>query len=217
MADKKRKLVCQKVYVDSDGKDLGRSASPDADELQFRFYADGDESGKPSGDVLHVRAADVPGFSADLSRTAICALWHGLAQKVGDRYADSSDPDATPFDVASAQWENIANGVWVEEGKGGGPRITMLFIAFARAMIKAGKLGDAKTEDDLSDEQKAALMAHLTDDDPKVAAEKKAKVAAVAQVEAELRALKIEREKAKLAEAKAKAKDGDSGLDAFSA
>jgi len=182
-----RKNVCKKVYLNKDGEELGRSASADAHELQFRFYADGDESGNPTGDVLSVKRDD---FNSEV---IYCAGWHGLAQKLGDKFADSNRPDLTPYDLVMEQYDALCEGIWVAEGESAGPRTTMLLDAVIEALVAAGGIPGADSVEEVTDEQRATLAAKLKGADAKTTKDIRAEVAKDPRVAAVLRRMEAER------------------------
>jgi hypothetical protein len=121
-AKTKRATVAKKVHI-SDGKER-RSAHVGEEELQFQFA---------TGETLSITRDSVP----DDMWTV--AGWHGIAQKIGDTYADAKKKGLVAFDEAEAMLENIANGIWVTESQSTGPRIGLLVEAICAALAKAGK------------------------------------------------------------------------------
>ena len=122
------KKTVSKTYTYSDG-DTGRSAKPGCMALTLTF-GEGDDAPKI--------VVDASKFSDEVRH---CATYHGLSQKIGDSYASLKDDDSR-YEAASAMVEHLMTGVWVAEGEGAGPRITLLVEAIMRAAKVAGKKAD---------------------------------------------------------------------------
>lgn len=118
MAEAKAK----KSYFLVDGTEV-RSATPDAVRLTFAFA---------NGDKLDV---DPSKLNDEVRK---CAMFHGLAQKIGDSYAGSKTPDEAS-EEASALWERLEAGEWIAEREAAGPRISLILAAIVRARADAGK------------------------------------------------------------------------------
>lgn len=118
MAEAKAK----KSYFLSDGTEV-RSATPEAVRLTFAFA---------NGDKLDVD----PSKLSDNVRK--CAMFHGLAQKIGDSYAGSKTPDEAS-EEASSLWERLEAGEWIAERESAGPRISLILAAVVKARADAGK------------------------------------------------------------------------------
>lgn len=118
MAEAKAK----KSYFLADGTEV-RSATPDAVRLTFAFA---------NGDKLDV---DPSKLNDDVRK---CAMFHGLAQKIGDSYAGSKTPDEAS-EEASSLWERLEAGEWIAERESAGPRISLILAAIVKARADAGK------------------------------------------------------------------------------
>lgn len=111
-----------KKYYLSDGTEQ-RSASADVVRLTFNFA---------NGDKLDV---DPSKLNDDVRK---CAMFHGLAQKIGDSYAGSKTPDEAS-EEASSLWERLEAGEWIAERESAGPRISLILAAIVKARADAGK------------------------------------------------------------------------------
>lgn len=118
MAEAKAK----KSYFLQDGTEV-RSASPEAVRLQFSFA---------NGDTLNVDPSKLS------EQVRYCAMFHGLAQKIGDSYAGSKTPDEAS-EEASSLWERLEAGEWIAERESAGPRISLILAAIVKARADAGK------------------------------------------------------------------------------
>lgn len=123
--------IVEKVYVRRDGTE-SRSATSDADRLEFRFA---------NGKTLVVDPEDFPGD------VRAAAMWHGLSQKIGDSFAGADgDPDFA-WSNAQAMVEQLNAGDWVtkREGTGG-----MLAKAIAEVtgndLAEVARMLQAKTD-----------------------------------------------------------------------
>lgn len=116
----KRGSQAVKTYVQADGTE-GRSATPEAQAVKFNF-ADG-------GEPVVISPNDLP------RNIQVCAMFHGISQKLGDSYAGSDDPRES-FD---AMLERLKAGEWVTTAKAEGPRVSLLVEAISNALRKAGK------------------------------------------------------------------------------
>lgn len=84
----------------------------------------------------------------------------GVAQKIGDSYADSDD--GTPYENALAMHQQLMDGVWAQRG-GGGERLSLLI----RALVEVTKQPEETVRtylEGLTAEQRKSLP-----DDPQVA------------------------------------------------
>lgn len=84
----------------------------------------------------------------------------GVAQKVGDSYADSDD--GTPEENARAMHQQLMDGIWAQRG-GGGERLSLLI----RALVEVTKQAEEAVRtwlDGLTKEQRQSLP-----DDPQIA------------------------------------------------
>ena len=113
-----RAKTADKVYVDGEGNE-SRHAGPDIQALEFRF---------PNGHAVKV-TLDKVGKNCQKA-----AMWHGLAQKIGDSYSGKSGDDA--IEAAEGMFENMTNDTWVA-AKEGGPRVSILAEAIVRAKQEA--------------------------------------------------------------------------------
>lgn len=118
MAEAKAK----KSYFLQDGTET-RSASPEAVRLSFAFS---------NGDRLDVDPSKLS------ESVRYCAMFHGLAQKIGDSYAGSKTPDEAS-EEASALLERLEAGEWIAERESAGPRISLILAAIVKARVDAGK------------------------------------------------------------------------------
>ena len=142
----KKQAVAKKVHIDSEGKE-SRSASAAEKELQIRFL---ESDGKTVGKVLSIERDTL---SADMW---FAAGWHGLAQKLGDTYADAKKKGLVPFDEAEAMLEQIVAGNWVAESLSTGPRIGLLVEAVMAAKAEAGQdCDEAELKGKLADKEYA--------------------------------------------------------------
>jgi hypothetical protein len=111
-----------KKYVNAAGEET-RSAHEGATALVFTFA---------NGDVLSVDASKLP------QPVQVAAMWHGLAQKIGDAYASAKSAEDAA-DAATALYERLEAGDWVAEREAAGPRISLILQAIVRTLEKAGK------------------------------------------------------------------------------
>lgn len=118
MAEAKAK----KSYYLQDGTEV-RSASPEAVRLTFAFA---------NGDRLDVDPSKLS------EQVRYCAMFHGLAQKIGDSYAGSKTPDEAS-EEASSLYERLEAGEWIAEREAAGPRISLILAAVVKARADAGK------------------------------------------------------------------------------
>lgn len=118
MAEAKAK----KSYYLQDGTEV-RSATPEAVRLQFTFA---------NGDRLDVDPSKLS------EQVRYCAMFHGLAQKIGDSYAGSKTPDEAS-EEAMALYERLESGEWIAERESAGPRISLILAAVVKARADAGK------------------------------------------------------------------------------
>ena len=145
MVDTKRASICKKVYINSDGKETAH-ASPDAESLEFRFE---------SGETIVVELDSI----ADNCRRA--ATWHGISQKLGDKYAGKSVDEA--HNEVATLLERLQQGDWIKAREAGaGPRPSVLVDAVVAALEENGETVDA--------ERRARIKAKLADPDEKAAA-----------------------------------------------
>lgn len=92
---------------------------------------------------------------------------HGIAQKVGDSYAGvggETDPEKAAIDAITATLEQIRKGEWRVAATGGGPRVTQLAKALARAAgqtVEAAVAILVEKEDTLSEAEYKAFTASL--------------------------------------------------------
>lgn len=112
----------RKSYFLKDGTEV-RSATSEAVRLQFTF-ANGDKL-----DVDPTRLSESVRY---------CAMFHGLAQKIGDSYAGSKTPDEAS-EEASSLFERLEAGEWIAERESAGPRISLILAAVVKARADAGK------------------------------------------------------------------------------
>ncbi len=118
MAEAKAK----KSYFLNDGTEV-RSATPEAVRLTFSFA---------NGDRLDVDPTKLN------EQVRYCAMFHGLAQKIGDSYAGSKTPDEAS-EEATSLWERLEAGEWIAEREAAGPRISLILAAVVKARADAGK------------------------------------------------------------------------------
>lgn len=118
MAEAKAK----KSYYLQDGTEV-RSATPEAVRLQFTFA---------NGDRLDVDPSKLS------EQVRYCAMFHGLAQKIGDSYAGSKTPDEASEEAMSL-YERLESGEWIAERESAGPRISLILAAVVKARADAGK------------------------------------------------------------------------------
>ena len=140
MADK-RQSICKKVYINSDGKETAH-ASPDADSLEFRFE---------SGETIVVELDSI----ADNCRRA--ATWHGISQKLGDKYAGKSVDEA--HEEVATLLERLQQGDWIKAREGAGPRPSVLVDAVVAALEENGETVDS--------DRRAKIKAQLADSEKK--------------------------------------------------
>jgi hypothetical protein len=174
MVDTKRASICKKVYINSDGKETAH-ASPDADSLEFRFE---------SGETIVVELDSI----ADNCRRA--ATWHGISQKLGDKYAGKSADEA--HDEVATLLERLQQGDWIKSREGAGPRPSYLVDAIVAALEENGEVVDAERRATIQTalvpkEAKAKAMANplFKSHYERIKAEKAAERAAVAAQSAE--------------------------------
>lgn len=118
MAEAKAK----KSYFLQDGTEV-RSATPEAVRLSFAFA---------NGDKLDCDPSKLS------ESVRYCAMFHGLAQKIGDSYAGSKTADEAS-EEASSLWERLEAGEWIAERESAGPRISLILAAIVKARADAGK------------------------------------------------------------------------------
>ena len=112
----------KKFYIAANG-DESRSASADAQVLRFAFS---------DGTNLEVDPAKLP---ESIRR---CAMFHGLAQKIGDSYAATKSVEEAA-ENAMALYERLEAGEWVGERESAGPRISLVLLAIVRVKEQAGQ------------------------------------------------------------------------------
>lgn len=122
MECKMAEAKAKKSYFLSDGTEV-RSAQPEAVRLTFAFANGGKLDVDPSKLSESVR---------------YCAMFHGLAQKIGDSYAGSKTADEAE-EEASSLWERLEAGEWIAEREAAGPRISLILAAIVKARADAGK------------------------------------------------------------------------------
>ena len=131
MADEtttKKTGVCRKVYVSKDGTET-RSATPNAERLEFRFT-----NGNTHAVVLKDHGPVV----------ATCLGWFGISEKYGNAYAGAKgDADAGEELFLSMQ-EQLKGGTWVERAEGLGPRPSLIADAIIAALENSGETVDDK-------------------------------------------------------------------------
>ncbi len=167
MAERKTTLV-RKSYRFDDGT-TGRSAKPTWKDLVFEILAPTKDE-NDNAVVLETISVARDQFPADL---LVCAMGHGLSQKIGDDLAGiaskaaKEEPPFQPdpvrgyadyaYDRIAAMVENLVAGVWVEEGEGSSSAtsVTILFEAIERVLVKAGK--------DITDANRAERREKLKD------------------------------------------------------
>lgn len=178
---KEFKGVSRKIHIDADGKE-GRSAVAGETGLRFEFK---------DGRKFTVTRKDFTNEVWD------AAAWHGMAQKLGDSYADCKKSGEDPYDEADKMLEQLKVGNWIVGARSTGPRIGLLVEAIVAAKTKAGLKFD-----------ESAIAEKMKDKD----AAKSARANAAVDVEYK----RIERERAaereEAAQTKAKAAGG-AGLD----
>lgn len=127
----------------------------DAGTVRFDFLGKPDADGKrPVVNSITVRPSDFP---AEIQKRF---LLNGVAQKLGDSYADSED--GTPFENVKALIDQLMGGTWAARGEGG-QRTSYLLRAVMEA-TGADEEQVRKTLDSLSNEDKKKLSS-----DPAVA------------------------------------------------
>jgi hypothetical protein len=175
--------TCKKVYVAEDGTET-RSVQAGADRLEFRFVNGSTYTVKPDMVPDHIREA---------------AMWHGLSQKLGDAYGGRGK-DKTLDDKVGAFEEmlgQLQEGDWITAAEGGAPRVSLLGLAYFRAMRENGS--------DMTEAEALEAVKSWPDDKKKAARN-------VAAIEAHIAAISAERaaERAAKAAEKAKAAQDDS-------
>ncbi len=129
MADEpttKKSGVCKKVYVAKDGTET-RSATPDAEKLEFRFT---------NGNVHAVTLADEP-KSIDT-----CLRWFGRSEKYGNAYANAKGSADDAEEMFLSMREQLVAGTWVERAEGLGPRPSLIADAIIAALVNSGETVD---------------------------------------------------------------------------
>lgn len=162
----KKQTICEKVYILKDGSEA-RSASGDVARLEFRFAND---------QIIAITEDDLN----DAVRRA--AMWHGLAQKIGDSYASAIDAEEAAEKAQAVRGQiSGETGQWTVRGGGGGSgKVTVLALAIAEVQgLDASDVEE--TLKAMDKEQKKQLRKH-----PRIAA-------VVARIEAERAAEKAQR------------------------
>lgn len=175
MADAKKSSVCKKVYVDANGEET-RSATQDADKLEFRF---------DNGNTHVVRLVD---HNPDIRS---CLGWFGISEKYGNAYAGAKgDADAAEELFLSMQ-EQLLGGTWVDRAEAG-PRPSLIADAIIAALEAAGQKVD--------DERRTSIREKVKDKDTREGALKDP------VIKAEYEAIKAKRAAERAKEAAKKAK-----------
>lgn len=127
--ESKRRSVASKTYIDAQGNE-SRHASPEAVTLRFTF----EESGK----VYDITLDEI----GEKCRAA--AMFHGLAQKLGDSYSGSKTGEEV-IENFETVLERLRNDDWVRvgEGAGAGTRPSLVADAIKAALEEAGEVVDA--------------------------------------------------------------------------
>lgn len=118
--------VCEKVYVDSEGKET-RSATATAERLEFRF----------SNGETH--AVELMEHNEEI-RT--CLGWFGISEKYGNAYAGSKGNVDDAEERFLSMQEQLTGGIWVERAEGVGPMPTLVVDAIAAAIEATGRTPD---------------------------------------------------------------------------
>ena len=139
----KRGAKCVKSYLQPEG-DPTRHATPETVGLRFSFADNVDV------DVTRENIGD---------GCLTAAMWHGLAQKLGDSYAGSKDPTDAREGEGNfmAVLELLQADEWVRERQAAGPRPSMILDAVCAALVAKGE--------EVSDERRAAAQEKLKDAD----------------------------------------------------
>ena len=116
-----------------------------SEQIAKKFYLakDGTRTKSPGIDTVGLEWAFANGQNAVIELSEFnqdvlaCAAWHGLSQKLGDKYAGMSASEA--FEAWSEQREALAgtNGRWLKERESAGPRIGIIAEALFR--VKSDK------------------------------------------------------------------------------
>lgn len=136
--------IARKWYINANGE-RAKSASPDAVALVWEFANAESRTVKLS----------------DFNQTVLqCAAWHGLSQKLGDKYAGKTAEEAV--ELFDEQLEAMAGdaGRWLKERESAGPRVGVIAEALHRVRPeKYATLAAAQAEvSGWSDEVRAAKL-----------------------------------------------------------
>ena len=136
------KRICKKWYRDADGKETRTpTGATVATVLKF-------ENGSDTVVVL----ADL---SAEIKTIATA---HGIAQKVGDSFAEADGNIDVAHGLADSMADRLNGGDWNLRGEGGA---SVTLLAQALAEVTTEPLADAITKvGDMSKEEKADLRKH---------------------------------------------------------
>lgn len=126
-----RGSLCTKSYIQKDGEELTKHATPETIGVQFK-WADGESTNVMFDDIG--------------KGCRIAGLAHGISQKLGDSYAGCKTPeDAREGDGNFLTvLELLQADNWVTQRKGAGPRPTMLLDAVVAALVANGEEVDAE-------------------------------------------------------------------------
>ena len=183
MAESKRRAIVKKSYLVPDG-DPVKSARPDATGLVFESLE--------TGETFTVNINDLP-----VDTTAICAMWHGASQKLGDVYADARKKGLDPIQEVKDLWERLCGGEWVTVAKAGGGSPSMLVDAILRVLASKGREETDELRDSVREKCKDADNRKRYHDDP--------------EIEAAYTEIQLEKAKERAAAAKKAAKGAESG------
>ncbi len=173
-AKPKKAAKCKKVYMvltgEGDAVEITESAhaGPSVDELQFRFA---------NGNTHPVGLSDYP---QDI-QTAFA--WNGLAQKLGDGYANS-DSVSDAEEMFLTLHERLIGGEWVKAREGGAVRPSMVVEAVIACLVANGE--------EVTDERREAIRTKLKTN------EARSRALANPAINDEYKRIRDERDKAKL-------------------
>ena len=161
--------IAKKSYLDHEGKET-RAPTKDWRVIRFSFG---------NGEVLDMTRSELEGV-------APIAAAHGIAQKIGDSYAESKGDIDIAHALAVEMFRRLRDGTWNVVGEGG-VQVTML--AQALADVTGRELAECVEKvRHMSKEEKADLRKHKA-------------------IAAALRKLELERAQAKAAKAEQDAQD----------
>lgn len=109
---------------------------------------EGVESNSPKEGVVAIRFKFANGVNRDIgdgefnSHVIDCAKWQGLATRIQRSYQNEKEIDKV-IEAVDETIADLKNGVWIELGGDGEPKVTMLATAVKLALEDSGETVDA--------------------------------------------------------------------------